>query len=193
MKKKIEEIMKKFEGFTDGVRVLLLLQRNKEGGNNRRDKGSLKRLVSKNQEEFRVCLEKMFAEVERFPDLPLRIYSSVNPRNVEKAIRLFKFEQLEADFYDDDSRHNFYYDVRNRWVGVIASGGAKAGSNFLIDLDDMKRQNVESVMEALKTRNIEVLMDYPTKHGHHIITKPFNPNDLPNLDIKTDGMLLLHF
>ncbi len=190
-----EDILKKFEGFTDGVRVLILVQRNKEGGNNRRDKGSIKRKVSKNKEEFAEILSE-FLEIKNSSDIPLRIYSSVNPRNIEKAIRLFKFEQLEADFYDIENKHNFYYDIRNRWVGVVASPKAKSGTLFLIDIDHtVNRANVDSVKEALETRGIKIVLDYKTKNGNHIITEPFNPQLVESLklEIKTDGMLLLDF
>jgi hypothetical protein len=32
---KVNGIMKKFEGFTDGYRLIMLLERSKEGGNNK--------------------------------------------------------------------------------------------------------------------------------------------------------------
>lgn len=109
-----KHIFDDFYNFTDGVRTMFLIHRPKEGGKNN-GKAFVKKVVTANSEEFYVQLLKLLDEKER-ADMPYRIYSSLNARDIEKAIRQFKFEQLEADYYDDESRHNFYYDVRNRFI-----------------------------------------------------------------------------
>ena len=133
MTNEIDTIIKKFKGFTDGVRMIMLTQRSKEGGKmNNPDKVS-KRKISSNSIEFEAILEEFLEIKNSFPEKQLRIYSSVNQRNFEKGMREFKRQQLEADYYDHESKCNFYLDIKNRFLSSLMKPSSRAETFFLID------------------------------------------------------------
>jgi len=181
------------EKFSDGIRMLMLRHRSKEGGSSN-DKKSVRK-ISRNKEEFFKILEE-FRKIKNESQEPLRIYSCVNCRNIEKAIMNLKRKQLEADFYDKDSRDNFYFDIKNRWISSLMKPNARKETFFLIDVDNLIGSgNTEILDEHLKDIGAEVVAKYPTKNGIHIITKPFNPNLFNSEfgEIKKDALLLLDY
>lgn len=187
MDKRIEKIMEKFDSFTNGYRFIMLCHRNKEGGVNR-DRKQIKK-VSKNKEHFIDILSKMFEVIDRKKEIPYRIYSCVNARDIDKAIRNFKFLQLEADYYDTESRNSLYLDIKNRWFSALMRPNARTETNFLIDIDeDDDYEKIKSDLCKI-TRN---QFEYKTKNGYHIITTPFNPA-LLKAKINKDGLLLLYY
>lgn len=189
------QIFDEFKEYTDGYRVLFLIHRNKEGGETNNTK--VKKIVTKNSKEFADSLYDLLVEKDS-SDVPLRIYSSVNSRNFEKAIRQFKQEQLDADYYDTASRHGFYLDTKNRFIGALMAPLAREESLFLLDVDREEGKDTHGeVLKAMFDAGVDdkIVKVYPTKNGWHIVTQPFNPNLLshPALEIKKDGLLLLKY
>lgn len=188
-----QKIEKQFGDFMDGYRLLMLTLRGKEGGKINKPDRVAKKLITKDKQEFLRLLECLL-EIKKPEE---RIYSSVNPRDIKKGIRLFKQRQLDADYYDEESKNSFYLDVKNRWISAIMSPKCKAESNFLIDIDNLVGDKVDilEIDKLLEEINVKVLLKYPTKNGWHVITKPFNPALWDNGfgDIKKDGLLLLNY
>lgn len=189
-KKEVVRIMDKFDGFTDGVRFLMLSHRSKEGGHNR-DRKQFKRIAN-GQDEFAEILEEML-EVKHTSKKPYRIYSCVNERDINKAIRLFKQNQLDADYYDEESKNSFYFDIKNRWISALMRHQSRAETNFLIDLDTKNKDEVKETEEFIFRAIGRNSLKYETKNGYHFITPPFNPKLMPGYDIKKDGLLLLSY
>lgn len=173
--------------FKEGVRILMLTLRSKEGGKVNKPDRVAKKMVSRNKDDF----NKKFAEllVERKGDE--RIYSTVDARDIEKAIRMFKERQLESDYYDTESRHGFYFDVFNRWISSLQSPRAQVGTLFMVDIDDEKNE-YEPIMKEIKENGIGIVYDYPTKNGRHLVLKPFNPA-LVKFTVLKNHMLLLAY
>lgn len=186
-----KEIKTTFADFMDGNRMIMLIHRGKEGGKNDRGDRVSKRKISKNKEEF-VEIVKEFLVLKAESDKPLRIYSAVNKRDIDKAIREFKQRQLDSDYYDEDSRQGFYLDIKNRWISCVMSPKCRAETKFIIDIDDGE-DDIDFIKEKLELLSVKILLEYKTKNGTHIITEPFNPNLLPEADINKDGLLLLDF
>lgn len=169
--------------FRDGVRVLLLIQRSKEGetGNLRKQK----KLVSRDAQEFMKCL----AELRGMMGENHRIYSTVNARDLGKAIYHFRKNQLDADYQQDQS---FYCDIKNRWISCLMKNSSRAETHFLIDCDTVEEYN--TTCRELIENKIKRVCEYPTKNGWHIVTGPFNPNLLTHKDkIAKDGLLLIDY
>ena len=124
-------------------------------------------------------------------------------RDIDKSIREFKFRQLEADYYDVESRNAFYRDIKNRWISSIMAPRCRAETQFLIDVDFNVEPIVENKMEIVRGKLIElnlqnitkIIHEYPTKNGYHFIVQPFNPMlwDISYGSINKDGMLLLSY
>ena len=179
--------------FKQGVRILMLTLRGKEGGKITKPDRVSKKVISRNETEF----DAMYEKLSLLRKGEERIYSTVDERNMEKAIRSFKERQLEADYYDQETKFSFYTDVWNRWISCLQSPKAKNGTLFLIDIDDEgeNAQNVgkeEQIRQEIIKNSIEIVFEYPTKNGKHIITKPFNPA-LVSFQIQKNAMMLLKF
>jgi len=193
MRTKEEEIIEYFKDFTEGIRMIMLIHRGKEGGKNNQTDRFSKRKISTNKEEFGNIL-KEFLEEKRLSKLPLRIYSSVNKRDFEKGIREFKRQQLDADYYDKESRYKFYLDIKNRFLSSLMRPSSRKETKFLIDCDTATKKSIGDIIdEAEKITN--VILHYKTKDGYHLITEPFNPNEWNKElgEIKKDALLLLDY
>jgi len=192
------KMTKTFSDFMDGYRFIMLIHRNKEGGkSNRPQKNALKR-ITKNKKEFLEVLKELQI-LKKESIVPMRIYSCVNKRDIDKTIREFKRRQLDADYYDIDSKHGFYLDIKNQWISSLMKQSSRAETKFLIDIDDFIKEkedwDISIIENHLKDIKAKVILKYPTKNGIHIITEPFNPNLFNNEfgEIKKDGLLLLDY
>ncbi len=188
IKQKAKNLMEDFHGFTDGVRLVFLIHRNKEGGETNNTK--TRKIITTNSKEFETALLELL-QMQQNSEIPYRIYSSVNSRDIEKAIRKFKIEQLEADYYDTEQKHQFYLDIKNRWVGCLMQPAQKNTSFFIFDVD------TKDDGEALIALNgIPFVKKYSTKNGWHIVTEPFNYTTIKlpkDVEIQKDGLLLLSY
>lgn len=191
--KKAENIFSEFKQFTSGYRLLFLIHRNKEGGETNNTK--VKKIITRNEQEFFDALVELVDE-QMSSDIPYRIYSSVNPRNFGKAVRQFKFEQLDADY--NGALENFYLDLKNRFIGCLMQPAQRDGNYFLFDIDNV--DGVSDVhgefLNAIKDFSDLIVTQYRTKNGWHVVTLPFNHTkiQLPsNVEFKKDGLLLLSY
>ena len=191
----LEEIKEIFKDYSDGYRAVLLVFRNKEGGTNRRAQHTdLKKFITINSEDFFFAINKLQAEYAA-DYRPLRIYASLNSRDIEKAIHKFKQEQLDCDYGMGLIRENFYLNIKNNWISCLMKKPCKAQSNFLIDLDGCDDQGFHSIYNRIKKRtNIQTY--YQTKNGYHIITDPFDYTKLECLDevdVHPDALMLIDY
>jgi len=190
LENKAKDICAEFADFTDGYRVIQLILRKSDGGGTNNDK--VRKYISTNPQEFYEnilkCLKYDFCSEKKF-----RIYSTVNVRNVDKAIREFKTLQLNADYDPNHIRNDFYNDTRNRWISALMKPSCKATSFFLIDVDHDSPSEAGEKLQALGIATHKV---YRTKNGWHFITDPFDPSlmaGLKDTGVQKDSLLLLHF
>lgn len=190
IEKRHKEIMESFADFTDGVRVLFLIHRHREGGTTNNTKAE--KMVTQNSEEFSKRLKQLL-ELKYNSPIPYRIYSSVNDRDTVKAIRKFRFEQLESESFGMEQYHDFYFDIKNRWIGCLMQPGQRMSKRFLIDVDDNAK--LPLLHRELSKIGVEIFKEYPTKQGTHIITAPFNPGlvNIEDVSVQKDALLLLDF
>ena len=192
------DIAKSNYAFTEGVRVLFLIHRTKDGGHTNNSK--LRAYITRNQEQWIDAVAKLIQEAEQYPELHLRIYQTLNSRDIKKAIRLFKMNMVEADYFDEESQEWFYLDCKNRFISALMKKSSAAQSMFLFDIDSEDQQRLVEIKEEL-LRHTGIAHTYRTKNGWHIITAPFNP-DLTVLSKRhltsdvtliKDGMMLLAY
>jgi hypothetical protein len=188
-----ERIFTTHHQFTEGYRVMFLIQRHADGGHNNNSK--LRSYITQDSEGWIIALAKLIQERKMYPNIPLRIYQTINKRNVEKGIRQFKFMSLEADYYDDQMRHEFFIDVHNRMISALMKQSSADESLFLYDIDTDDQEVIFYVKRDLQQQTT-IVNEYPSKNGYHVITKPFNPNNikLPEMvEWKKDAMMLLKY
>lgn len=186
-------IVGKFRHYTDGVRLVMVIYRAKEGAQSANNDKYRKYIVN-GPDEYLKAIIKALEFCESKPEIPFRIYASVNSRNIKKAIHLFKQNQLDADYYDEDSKNNFYLDIKNRMISALMTPSSRAEGMFLVDCDSTEADH--EAMGQLAELGVEILDHFPTKNGWHMITEPFNPNlfkPMKEVEIKKDGLLLLKY
>ena len=172
------------ESFKKGYRCILLIHRNKDGGTGNVQRKSYKK-ISSGPEEWDAIV-KEFSEIQENSIYPLRIYASVNERCLKKAIHEFKKRQLAYDYGQTEADQQFYTDLSERFFSCIAAPVSRAETQFFFDCDS--EEEYELCLDQLPEGVI--ILDYPTKIGRHIITKPVNPKG-KNLAYHTDYMLFV--
>jgi len=168
----IEKLKETFKNQSDGIRVVLLIHRSKEGGANNKFKRHLRKIITTNSEEFFQAIKEL-KEIKDNDERPLRIYASCNNRDLNKAIRLFKEQQLATDYDDKEKLSSFYLDIKNRFISCLMNKACRNEKNFLFDLDEIDDRSFHSIYNILE-KQTEIINYYQTKNGYHIITKPFN-------------------
>lgn len=173
--------------FKEGYRILMLINRKKESGISTTDRKCI-RYISKNKIIFNALLAKL-REIKKPHE---RIYSSVNERDINKAIRLFKKRQLDNDYAFTDQKEDFYCDIENRFISCLQNPEARNSKNFLIDLDSDAIQPYVDVCSQLDDLT-STLYVKETPNGFHIVTEPFDSAKFyhPKATILKDAMLFL--
>ncbi len=87
----------------------------------------------------------------------------------------------------------FYLDIKNRWLSAIMQPQSRMTRYFLLDIDTKDKKEVEEIENNLKAMKVNKFFRYETKNGYYIISEPFNPQILPFIQIKKDGLLLLNY
>ena len=151
----------------EGVRVLSLIGRNKDGVKKQR----MIQRVSHGATEFGHIL----GEFQLLAGVGERIYASACPRNISAAIRLFKERQLQNDYDADPVR--FYQKINTRWVSALMAKQCQENKVWLFDCDS--GDDFHIVLTELRDE-LKIIDPYyyQTKNGHHIIIKPFNKMEI---------------
>jgi len=190
---KVDSIMTDFGDFLDGTRVLLLLQRTKEDGHNKEHKRRRARFVTHGDKEqikrslFELLLMQAISTVD------YRVYMSAAPRDVEKAEREFKRTMLEVDFNGGENKQFFYEHIEDKWISALMSSNPMKDRNvFVLDID---QEDNSDALKWVAMNNIEIMKQYKTKNGWHIVVKPFDRTTWDNTlgEVKNDGLLLLSY
>lgn len=184
-----EKIITTFANYTHGVRVQMLINRG-IGNTNKGSKRWVSKLISTNQEEFHANIIKLL-QMQYYLDNPdVRLYSCVNPRNMEKAFVAFQVKMLTVSFLD---REQFCKNIHDKFISCLMSPEHRDSSLFLIDHDD--KENYQFLENALQNHLIRNVFKYETPNGYHYVTEGFNPvfiEGIANCEIKRDALLLLH-
>ena len=191
---KANNICQEFVGFTNGLRMIILLERKKDGGHNKEERRNLSSRFTFSSDEFQRALKELLLLKEMYPES--RLYSSLNPRDTKKVIRQIERELLELHYCKDEVQTIYTHKkVIKSPRHFVMQQTCADDSLFLIDVDNIEGKDTygESLKECEKL-GVRILKTYQTKNGWHIITKPFNPS-LWKLEseIKKDALILLDF
>ncbi len=170
--------------FKEGYRGIMLLCRNKDGQVGNAQRKCFKK-ITKGVSQWNEAVEK-FKHLRDTAYPTHRIYASVNSRNMPKAIHEFKRRQLEFDYGNNQELDEFYRDIENRFFSCLMNPSCRETSYFLIDCDT--EQEYEKAIDRISPELI--IFDYATKSGRHIITHPFNPNDV-KVEVKKDDLIAI--
>lgn len=176
-----KQIMEKFSLFTHGVRVCMLIDRG-EMNSNKGSKRWVSKLISSDKEQLESNIDKLLEQQQYLANPDIRLYMCINARSMDKAIKHFQHAQLDVD---PSCRDKFYTRIQDCFCSSLMKPESREESFFLIDWDkDIPPDIGIGVKEIFR---------YKTPNGWHIITKPFNPLLLQDINIvKKDALLLLN-
>lgn len=189
---KAKTICREFAPFITGTRYLTMLHRSKDDGPATEYKRRGAYFVVHDEAEYLNALVRLLT-LQIVSSKPYRIYASVNSRNIAKAEKAFKMDMLVTDFDAGENKRWFWERLPSKWISALMQPGSRDGSLFLIDIDG-EGDITAPALKWLGEHNVEIIKQYKTPNGWHVITKPFNPNDYSEIllgEIKKDGLLLL--
>lgn len=171
--------------FFDGLREIMLLDRS---SNNT----VLWRNTASYIDMYHVHIHEAVQLAKRINTPNLRVYMTVNSRSLDKAIREFKRQQIDADY--SAHQHNWYMSVHKHFRHILMQPKQRKSKYFLLDIDTKLIGTMHIVDQFLKDKNIKTITSYETPNGSHIITEPFNMNmcKIHNVEVKTDALMLLY-
>lgn len=172
------------DSFKEGIRGIVLLHRNKDGCIGNAQRKSIKK-ISRGVDEWTEIVQN-FRELQQNSYPGHRIYASVNLRDMHKAIHEFRKRELEANYFEEPFRDWFYIDVMNNFFSCLMNPSARNTSYFLVDCDSAEEYNHAKI----HLPNELIIHEYRTKNGHHIITHPYNPNEI-KVPAKKDELLYI--
>lgn len=185
-------ICEEFKDFTNGFRVILLIHRSKDGAkhNSRHER----MLFTRDEKEYEEALAFLLEERAKHTLQGLRVYATVNARDLKKAIRCFKVEQLNMDYQSDQVMSDFYSAIKGRFASALMRPTSKAESFFVFDVDSpMTLDQALGIIDRSGFSDM-IVKQYATKNGWHIITQPFNHTKLEEaIPFHRDGLILLKF
>jgi|694.fasta_scaffold143423_3 hypothetical protein len=194
LEEKRDKIFEEFIDFTDGYRVLMLLQRSKDGGHNEEEKRIFESFTTTNGEEFKEKLLYLLV-IKSIKKVPLRIYLSANSRNPNKVIRFVEQSLIDAHYADDTCKESIYKKLLKKPRHFLMQQNCKNESLFIIDVDDI--EGVDTSGDALKEiARLGVIerKRYRTKNGWHFVVEPFNCALWDTYgEVKKDPLILLDY
>lgn len=185
------------------VYLLMAIARAKENPSINSNREVVFREVLKHEQDPRRKFEQLQALARNYrsdsgAELTFRLYITANARNTVKAY--FDFRSRMNDWtkewiLGDETAHRKLKRVDRHWLSAIHRDQSRDETRFLFDLDDERREELERLRNALNEQT-ELITWRETPNGYHIVTEPFNYNELAveaDYELKTDGMLFLRY
>lgn len=173
--------------FMEGIRELMIIDR--------ADKNKcLRRILLTNPYEHNLYIPEFIVEATQYPGEKVRVYLSVNSRSIRKAIRKFKYREIDISCSNDEIQiKQFYLELNYQFRHILMQPAQRETKYFLLDVDSKNILHLSAVESFLGQKNIKIINSYETPNGMHFITEPFNMHELKMeyVTVKTDGLMLL--
>ena len=143
------------------------------------------REVITSKQNIRRKYEKLRSAADQYPidvddRLTFRLYITVNPRNTLDAY--FNFRQrmnswVKDQINGDEAAMEKFKQVDRYWKSELQKPEAREKTLFLFDLDDVNEDSFNGMRSSL-VEHAPICTWQETPNGYHIITEPFNYNEL---------------
>ncbi|PSQ15266.1 hypothetical protein BRD00_14925 [Halobacteriales archaeon QS_8_69_26] len=179
------------------VYVLMAIARPKENEDLTHGSAPVIREVVEDAEDLRRTVDQLDHAVSRF-DATYRLYCSVNARDVTRAffeLRRSTDEWLEMRLGGNEEVLGKFRRIDSEFKSVLQRDTCRDDTDFLFDLDDATEADLAALRETLAGFT-EVHLTRTTPSGYHVVTDPFDYNELDTdvaYELKTDGMLFLSY
>ncbi len=193
IRKKAKDLTEEFVDFTDGIRMIMLLQRKKDGGSNKEEKRVFETYVTYSTEEFEDKLFNLL--LIQAANKNTRIYSCVNARNQKKIIREIHESLMEHYYADEICANSISKKIIKNPRHFVMQPKTKETSYFIIDVDDVDGADaLGDALYEMAQLDVQEIQRYRTKNGWHVIVHPFNLALWSGVsEVKKDALLLLSY
>lgn len=187
----------------DRVYLFMAIARTKENPQLTSGSEVVFREVIKNEQDIRRKYDKLHCTAQEYradsgEPLTFRLYITANPRNTLDAY--FNFRQrmngwVQDRLNGDDAVMRKFKRLDSYWKSELQKPEARDETLFVFDLDDATEDDLYQLNSALKAYT-EVVTWQETPNGYHIVTEPFNYNELETdveYELKTDGLLFVEY
>lgn len=196
-----KDLIEKFRGYCefdeDRVYVLLAIARSKENEEHGSNTEPTMREVVDNDEDLERKMEQLDHAAKRF-DSNFRLYISANARNSMKAffqLRSEMDEWLQMRLNGNEGVKKKFKRMDSEFKSVLQRNECKDETNFIFDLDEASEQEMNELKKDIEEFT-EVKMTQETPNGFHIVSRPFNYNELDSeveYELKKDGMIFVKY
>ncbi len=185
---------------SDRAYILIALARSKDNEDIRATDQPTIRKVVEDRDELERKIEELSHATKRF-EHKYRLYGTVNARNTRDALFNFQHEMTnwlrKADMGDVDVRKNFKR-IDHEWKSKLHQESCRDDKYFLFDLDDADEIDLYNMTQELERQDhAQILAQQESPNGWHVITTPFNYNELDvstvDYELKKDAMVFLGF
>lgn len=179
------------------VYVLMAIARPKENEDLTHGSAPVIREVVEDADDLRRKVEQLDHAVSRF-EATYRLYLSANARDVTRAffeLRRSTDEWLEMRLNGNEEVVGKFRRIDSEFKSVLQRDTCRDDTNFVFDLDDVTAAEATAFREAV-AEFTAIHMSRETPNGYHVVTDPFNYNELAtdvDYERKTDGMVFLSY
>jgi hypothetical protein len=191
---KATAICNEFSGFTDGVRVQMLIDRGIVN-NNKGSRRWVNKLISYDQEGYYKNIVKLLEQQNYLADSNIRLYASVNSRKIESGIRVLHHAIIDLP---GDAIVPYYCNIKDNFVSALMKPECRKSKYFLLDIDTQEENEIKFIDIYLsEITEIKLIKKYKSVKGWHYVTEPFDIRFIEGLkewvDLKNDALLLLNY
>lgn len=174
----------------EGIHVLMLIDMG-VSSSNKGSKRWINKIITSNAQQWDKASEKLIQLQNHLNDPDVRLYASINSRNMQKAINTFQHKQLDVQ---EDNKVNFYRRINDSFCSCLLQPENRRTSLFLLDCYASTAAEINSF--TIKNRDIPMSYMYHTPNGFHAIMHPFNPILLEGyntIELKKDALMLINW
>jgi len=187
----------------DEVLIMLAIARKKYNEKLRSEEVVFREVVFK--ENWERKFKKLLTLVRHYPGRArpedYSIYITYNPRNLIKALRLFKLRLVDWEFNAVNSKNlsqclMHLKKLDREFISCLQKPEARSRKwHFLIDVDD--RSKLDEVYDRIDKLDLIICGESETKNGRHILVRPFNLKlwePMEGVEVKRDGLFhIFHY
>lgn len=181
----------------DRVYVLLGIARKKENEEYTSTSEPVIRKIVDDIDDVERKIEELDHAAERF-ESDFRLYVSANARNTMDAfftLREKSDDWLKMKLNGNKGVNKKFKRIDSEFKSVLQKHCCRDDTNFIFDLDDCQKEEADKLEGKLK-QHASVKLRQKTPNGFHIVTEPFNFNELETevgYELKKDGMIFLSY
>jgi len=160
--------------------MLIAIARSKENEEiQATDQPTIRKLIE-DRDELEDKLDQLQHACSRFPQR-YRLYGTINGRNARDALHLLQKESLNwlRESEKSGETPTKLKRIDHEWKSMLHRPKCRDQKRFLWDLDTTSKSTCATLQKATEAHHI---MTQETPNGYHIITEPFNFNEIEGFD-----------